>query len=129
MSATAPAVVPPNIMVLVSPVKGQEDRVAELIEQVSQAVKTHEPWIRYYRWYAVREVESDPDEHDRERGHGGVTEFYVVFRLDDPTKLISRRDLHHHQEIARVIREENLLRSPLKYLKLEDRGFWTREGN
>ncbi|KAJ4512500.1 hypothetical protein HRR83_007016 [Exophiala dermatitidis] len=80
MSATAPAVVPPNIMVLVSPVKGQEDRVAELIEQVSQAVKAHEPWIRYYRWYAVREVESDPDEHDRERGHGGVTEFYVVFR-------------------------------------------------
>lgn len=64
---------PPNVMVVVSPNKGREDRVAELIANVSEDVKAKEPWITYYRWYAVREVgdgESD----------AVVTEYYIVFR-------------------------------------------------
>ncbi|EXJ55789.1 hypothetical protein A1O7_08719 [Cladophialophora yegresii CBS 114405] len=46
--------------------------------------------------------------------------------IDDPSRLPARAEMPHHQAIANAIREEDLLRAPLKYLVLEDMGFWKR---
>lgn len=42
------------------------------------------------------------------------------------TKLATRRDLAHHKTIGEAIHDEDLLRTPLKYLKLEELGGWVR---
>ncbi|EXJ95900.1 hypothetical protein A1O1_01025 [Capronia coronata CBS 617.96] len=125
--STAPSLPsnPPNVMVVVSPNRGHEDRVAELIAEVSENVKAHEPWITYYRWYGGRGVGASDSSSDDDES-GAVTEYYIVFRIEDSSKLSTRRELPHHQEIARLIRDEGLLREPLKYVTLEDREVWSR---
>lgn len=59
----------------------------------------------------------------------GSSYFWIlipIVRLEETTKLTTRREMPHHQEIAKLIRDEDLLRAPLKYLTLEDRGVWSR---
>jgi hypothetical protein len=34
--------------------------------------------------------------------------------------LIKRRELEHHQNITRYIKDEDLLRRPMRYMKLEE---------
>ncbi|OAL21164.1 hypothetical protein AYO20_11420 [Fonsecaea nubica] len=112
------APVPPNVMVQVCAKPGKEKRVEELIATVADQVRQHEPWVSLYRYYRAKHAGSSSEEE-------GV-EYIIVFRLDDMSKLQTRRDLPHHQEIARAIREEDLLRTPLKYTELGDMGFWKR---
>lgn len=42
------------------------------------------------------------------------------------SKIHSRREMEHHQVIARAIRDEDLLSEPLKYLVLDDVTHWMR---
>ena len=46
--------------------------------------------------------------------------------IEDKSKLISRAELPHLQVVAKAIRDEDLLRQPLKYSVLADLGFWMR---
>jgi hypothetical protein len=39
--------------------------------------------------------------------------------LKDEEALAKRRELQHHQDVARYIKDENLLRCPMRYMKLE----------
>lgn len=48
----------------------------------------------------------------------------MMSRIDDKEHLTGRRDLEHHQEIARLIKEENLMREPLRYFVLNEEGGW-----
>lgn len=45
-------------------------------------------------------------------------------RVDGQQNYEGRRDLEHHQEIARLIKEEDFLREPLKYFVLNEEGGW-----
>lgn len=47
-------------------------------------------------------------------------------RIDDMSKLSTRKDLPHHKTLARAFEDEDLLRAPLSYCVLEDKGGWTR---
>lgn len=38
--------------------------------------------------------------------------------------LAKRRDLEHHQEIARLIKEHDLIEEPLRYFVLTEEGGW-----
>lgn len=47
-------------------------------------------------------------------------------RVKDESYLPKRLELQHHHDIARYIKEEDLLRQPLKYGKLEPLGGFDR---
>ena len=47
-------------------------------------------------------------------------------RVKDESYLSERRGLQHHQDIAKSIKEEDLLRRPLKYVTLEALGGFDR---
>ncbi|OQU94256.1 hypothetical protein CLAIMM_00636 [Cladophialophora immunda] len=112
------APVPPNVMVQIFPKPGKEKRVEELITYAAEQVREHEPWINFYRHYKVKHVGGSSE--------ADGAEYLIVFRLDDMSKIQTRRDMQHHQDIGKAIREEDLLRMPLKYSELEDMAFWKR---
>lgn len=56
--------------------------------------------------------------------HGATSDGLVNARIDGKENYDGRRDLEHHQEIARLIKEEDLLREPLKYFVLNEEGGW-----
>jgi hypothetical protein len=45
-------------------------------------------------------------------------------RIDSMDSLAKRRDLEHHQEIARLIKEHDLIEEPLRYFVLKEEGGW-----
>jgi hypothetical protein len=50
-------------------------------------------------------------------------------RFENEECLEQRRELQHHRDIAQWTKDEDLLRAPLRYMKLEphggfDRGYW-----
>lgn len=47
-------------------------------------------------------------------------------RIDDMSKLATRREMPHHQTIAKAFEEEDLLSEPLGYSLLEEKGAWVR---
>lgn len=61
-----------------------------------------------------------------EEGARGCRTNHNLDRVKDESYLSKRRELQHHQDIARYIKEEDLLRRPLKYVKLEPLGGFDR---
>jgi hypothetical protein len=47
-------------------------------------------------------------------------------RFQDEESLEKRRELQHHKDVARIVVEEDILRKPLRYVKLEPKGGFDR---
>lgn len=47
-------------------------------------------------------------------------------RFEDEESLEKRRELQHHKDVARIVVEEDILRKPLRYVKLEPKGGFDR---
>ncbi|KAK5214043.1 hypothetical protein LTR41_000235 [Exophiala xenobiotica] len=105
----------PNVFVRVSPKPGKEARVAELADFVLEQVQANEPWVSMYRVYTARSLKGDD-----------VVHYFIEFRIDDMSKLATRREMPHHRTIAKAFEEEDLLSEPLGYSLLEEKGAWMR---
>ncbi|KAK5303566.1 hypothetical protein LTR99_005328 [Exophiala xenobiotica] len=111
----------PNVFVRVSPKPGKEARVAELAEFVLKQVQANEPWVSMYRVYTAKSLKGKGD------GDGDdIVHYFIEFRIDDMSKLATRREMPHHRTIAKAFEEEDLLSEPLGYSLLEEKGAWMR---
>jgi hypothetical protein len=50
----------------------------------------------------------------------------TVFRVKDEAALVKRREMKHHQYIVETIGKEDLLRKPMRYMKLKEYVTWDR---
>ena len=50
----------------------------------------------------------------------------TAFRVNDETALAKRQEMKHHQYIAEAIGKEDLLRRPMRYMKLKEVVMWDR---
>jgi len=103
---------PLEVLAIISPLPGKEKRVEEIISSVTESVEATEPYTMSYHSY-------------RTIGDGkNMVEYVVRMKIKDEEALVKRRQLQHHQDVARFIDEENLLTRPMRYMKLESlRGF------
>ncbi|KAK4976505.1 hypothetical protein LTR66_009942 [Elasticomyces elasticus] len=103
-----------HVLVFVLPNKGKEKRVGEVFEWLIKEVKEKEPDVNLYHVYTTQDHEK------------GMLDYVAYFRIKDETVFAQRPNLSHHREVARILKEEDLIREPLKYLKLENFGGWDR---
>ncbi|TKA64012.1 hypothetical protein B0A49_09568 [Cryomyces minteri] len=103
-----------DVLVFILTNKGKEKRAGEVLEWLIGEVKEKEPDMHSYHVYTT---------HDHEKG---TLDYVAYLRIKDETILAQRPNLGHHHEVAKIIKEEDLLREPLKYLRLEDYGGWDR---
>ncbi|KIV80371.1 hypothetical protein PV11_07872 [Exophiala sideris] len=111
MAAAPPS---PNLHVAIHPKPGKESRVLEVAKKHAEQVKAHEPWISMYRVVAGKNLD------------GKLEAYYIVARLDDMSKVHTRREMEHHKVTMKAIEDEDLLNEPLKFSVLEEMTVWKR---
>ncbi|KIW17921.1 hypothetical protein PV08_05116 [Exophiala spinifera] len=105
---------PIPVLVTVYPESDKVLRVEELVKWVTEEVRKNEPAVSDYRSYKGR---GDVPEH---------TVFMIFFHIENEEELHKRKSLSHHQHIAKVTNEEQLMRRPLKYTVLNSLTEWSR---
>lgn len=65
----------------------------------------------------------------RENGKGGLIEDELTsetLRIANEEELEKRMSLEHHRIVQKALKEEGLMRAPLKYQRLDEVGSFTR---
>lgn len=125
---------PVPVIVIISPRDSELQQTWDLLKWLADEVRKAEPEVTSYRyWKSGSKTAAES------------TDFIVFFelvsfcvclkqvlvgsytvRIESTESLAARRGLKHHQEVARLIKAQDLLRQPLKYLVLGDEGGWKR---
>lgn len=106
---------PIDVVAIVTPTKGKEARLKELIVDFATWVQQHEGEVSRYEVY------------EQIGEHAGV-EFVFVERYKDAAAHESHMGMEIHQALVKAIEKEELLAAPLKVMKLKPLigGFNTR---
>lgn len=134
---------PIDVLVTISPKPGKEKRVGEILTSLTESIKVTEPDTLNYHSYSTNSDEEGTVDYVV---HIRYEEIVVVVngarrapphfceaakhalgfgtnlpgcRFKDEEAMTKRRELKHHQDVARYIKDEDLLRRPMRYMKLE----------
>ncbi|KAK5079595.1 hypothetical protein LTR70_009276 [Exophiala xenobiotica] len=95
-----------DVIVIITPAKGKETRVEELIGQQVEGIKKNEPGVLFDRCYRRTDLDDG-------------TEFVIVQRYKDEAAYNAHFHTEHRKDLPATIRDEELMGKPMVYMKLE----------
>ena len=122
---------PLDVLVFISPKPGKERRVEEILNTVTEKIRSDEPYTLSYHWYEYKNEEENSVDYvvsarPVDTSSLLCSELTSRSRLKNEESLEKRRDLQHHRDVAQYVKAEDLLRKPLRYVKLEPKGGFDR---
>ncbi|KAJ9661636.1 hypothetical protein H2198_001812 [Neophaeococcomyces mojaviensis] len=104
---------PIPLLVTVQAAPGKEARVTELARYITDEVQKNEPAVTQYEAYKTTDKE-------------GHVDIMIFFQIANEEELEKRMSLEHHRIVQKALKEEGLMRAPLKYQRLDEVGSFTR---